>query len=240
MPAPECPTQPAITPPERITFQFLGRHALELFNLERGLGFTVWRWAIQPRRAAQQYLFEDRSRYVKPFTLLALTVSLIAYVSFQVMGLQSQISVDSPQLSQFPEHLRPALHLALNYVIQFFNLFLVVSLPFQAAVNRLLFAKSGFHYPEHLVVVVYLYSIQTLITLLTLPVILWQPDAFGIVSSLLPLVYLFWSMLKIFQTTWWRALLAFLVYLFLGSLIPGLAAGILFLIIMALGVPAGA
>ncbi len=192
-----------MTAPSRITFEYLARHALELFNLERGIGFTIWRWLFQPGQAAQEFLFIARARYVKPFTALALAVTIMTYVSLQWVDIPSQLSVDSPQLRQIPERARPGLQLAMNYVVQFFHVFLVIALPFQAAINWLIFRGQKWHYPEHLVVVTYLYTIQTLLSMLFLPLIIWQPSIFGVASAFVSPAYLFWAIWQVYQTRWW-------------------------------------
>lgn len=208
--------------PTRITVGYLFGHALELANLERGIGFTIWRWLFQPRLATQEFLYIDRTRYVKPFTLLALAITLITYITLQWLGMEKELSNNNAQLRQFPEYLRPAVQQSLDIVRQYFHVFLVVAIPVQALANQLIFRRSGIYYPEHLVIVTYLFAIQTLLSVLCVPLVVWKPNLFGnIVGILLP-VYLLWAIQQSYQTKWYWAALALLVYLVLGSLIPGI------------------
>lgn len=134
---------------ERITFGYLYRHAIEICDRERGLGFTVFRWQVQPRRAAEEFLFVDRGGYVKPFAALAPAVTLISFVAFQLFDMNSQMATANSQLAQLLERFRPSLQLALSYVVQFIHVFLVISLPFQACLNSLLFWQAQWFFPVH-------------------------------------------------------------------------------------------
>ncbi len=220
---------------ERITLGYLYRHALEICNLERGLGFTVFRWVAQPRRAAQEFLFEDRGRYVKPFTTLALAVTLITFVSFQLFDLNAQMATANSQLAQLPEHFRPALQLALSYVVQFIHVFLVISLPFQAWRNSLLFRHVKWFFPEHMVAVTYLYAIQMLINTCLLPLMMVHEIFFGLISSIAAPAYVFWAIFQIYGAQWWRTILAWGGYLLIGSIMPAVLASILFGVIYLTG-----
>lgn len=224
-----------ITNPDRITFGYLYRHALEICNLERGLGFTVFRWLFQPRRAAREFLFEDRTRYVKPFTALALAVTLITFVSFQLFDIDSQMATANLQLAQLPERFRPSIELALRYVVQFVHLFLVVSLPFQALLNSYLFRHAKWYFPEHMVVMTYLYTMQMLINISVLPLFLVNEVLFGVVSTIAAPCYLIWAIFQVYDTRWWYSLMAWIGYLIIGAIIPGILAALLFGMIFSTG-----
>lgn len=225
-----------VPPPERVSFGFLARHLLELFNFERGLGYTCWRWLREPGQAAEDFLFRDRKRFVKPLTLLTLIVAIVTYVSFQLVGLREQLTLDNPIFQEIPERARDAVQRSLQGVQSFLNVFLVIALPFQAGVLAMMFRQQRWHYPEHFVVVVYIYSMQSLLSLVQTPLIFVWPSLFGGLTAVITLLYVWWALGQVYPAPWYRVFMAFLMYLIIGSLVPGLAAGILFVWFMLVGI----
>ncbi|MBL8891772.1 MAG: DUF3667 domain-containing protein [Planctomycetaceae bacterium] len=217
--------------PERLSFAYLLRQALETLNLERGIGFTVWRWLVMPHQASQEFLFHDRVRYVKPFTFLALSVTLVTFVSLQIFEAEVKLEAAAPQMSQLPEKYRSSFRLALTLVIQYLHVFLVIALPFQAFVNGFVFRKTKWFYPEHLVVLAYLNSTQLLINASLVPLFLVNETIFSIVTSFAAPLYLLFSFWRVYEARWWLAAIGLLCHIMIGSIVPGLVVGLLFVVI---------
>lgn len=220
-----------LSSPDRLSFAYLLRHALETLNLERGIGFTVWRWLATPQQAAREFLFEDRSRYVKPFTTLALSVTLITFLSLQIFEVQSKLDAAAPQLSQLPEQYRGSFQLALTLVIQYLHIFLVVALPFQALANWFVFRESQWFFPEHLAALSYMNSIQLLINASLIPLFAVNEAIFSVITFFAAPLYLYLALWRVYEAKWWLALVGFLCQMMIGSIIPGLVVGLLFVVI---------
>ena len=223
----KIPLQPA---EERISLRQIAAHILEVLNLERGLGYTVKKMLADPYGAIREYLFENRRRMVRPITLLLLVVGITTYLSFRYFPMDQQF-VDEAEMKQLPSAIRPAIALILQWVRQYYNLFLMSSLPFAALATYLLFRSDGLNYAEHLIINIYVYSIQTLLLLLFIPLIVAYPKIFGPMIGLISTGYAVYAFTRIFEQTWKKGLLkTVLVYVlsqtFIGIVISVLVAAI--------------
>lgn len=69
--------------PERITMKTIWLGLMDIFNLERGLGYTLVALTVRPGHAIREYLEENRTRLVPPFRFLILTVAIGTFLTVQ-------------------------------------------------------------------------------------------------------------------------------------------------------------
>lgn len=212
----------------RITWKSLAEHILEQLNLERGLGYTVKALLLKPRHALREYLFEDRHRMVKPLGFLLLVVAIAAYMSTFILPFDSDIGQMLEKDAVFmswPEEIRNLFIRFFELSRQYVNLFLMSSIPATTLATFFVFKDRGLNFPEHLVINVYIFAIQTLLILPFLPIMAKVP-ALSFMVLVINLGYFYYALTKIFQLSWGEgALKTFIVFL-IGQVVQGLLVGI--------------
>lgn len=161
-------------PLKRITLRHLSGELLKLANLEKGFGYTVRQFVARPGHAAREYLYQDRSRMMKPFPMLALVATIATFLSLRLLLLGAPLwqSLKAEGIgSRLPLAVQEALHLVTIGMQKYFNIAFMLSLPGQSVGTFLLFRKTGYNLVEHLVINTYLFAVQTLIYILFLPFI---------------------------------------------------------------------
>ena len=213
------------TKPDRISWRTLGRYIFDVLNLERGIGYTFRELLLRPGKAIREYLFVDRSRLVKPLPLLLLMATLTALSSFHFLNLESELVAAKPP-QDFPPAIWDAISRLLPLVRQYFHLALISNLPAYALATYLIFRDQALYYTEHLVINIYLICLQSVFSLISIPLIPKYPAA-GTALALLSLVYYYFAVTKIFKQRWWqgfwKAVAVFILGQFFYSLILTLA-----------------
>lgn len=215
----------------RISWKSLAEYFLEQLNLERGLGYTIKQLLVRPRLAIQEYLFEDRHRMVKPLSFLLLVVAIAAYLSSFLLDFDSdlgQLLVQDPLLQKLPEDIRNVFARFFDLSQQYFNLFLMSNIPATTLATYLLFREKRLNFPEHLVINIYIFSIQTLLILPLIPFLTKAP-ALSFLVLALNIGYFFYALTKIFNQSWKEGALKTLIVFMLTQLIQGI------LMVMVLG-----
>ncbi len=220
----------------RISWSSIAAYLLEQFNLERGLGYTVKQMLLRPQRAITEYLFEDRHRMVKPLSFMLLVVAIAAFMSTYLLDFNSSIAEvvkADPTLKKLPIEVQKLFISFFELSQQYFNLFLMSNLPTITLTTYLIFREKGLNFPEHLVINVYIFSIQTLLILPLIPFLLSSPF-FSIPLLIFNLGYFYYALTKIFGLKWGEgALKTLLVYLLgqtLQSLLMGVVLGVIILV----------
>lgn len=222
MKVPDHPAQ------ERISLRHIAEVILSQFNLERGLGYTVKMLVRSPRAAMQEYLFENRRRMVAPLPLLLLTVGIATFLSYQFLDLETELKLLPDQEAgwkKIPAGMRTALSFLLAFSRQYFNLFLISALPFLALASFLVFKEQQLYFAEHLVINIYIYSIQTMLVIPLILLITSLPGretAIGAVFGLLSLLYLVYAFSVIFEQSWRLGIVKTLLFYLLAQILYGL------------------
>lgn len=200
------------TEPERITIKKIGNQILEQLNLERGLGYTIKQFIVRPGRAVQEFLYEDRSLYVKPFSFLLLTTGLATFLMLELMIKHSpdmSALTDSKEWQTIPQFLKPGVQLIILLYRKYFNLLYLLMLPMTSlAAYWLLRKKYTFNFAEILVINAYIFSIQSLFYLIRIGLLLGTTSGFWLIfSSVLTAGYFIYAYRQIFELSFWRATL---------------------------------
>ena len=67
---------------ERISLKSIWKQLLEIINFERGIFYTIWKLIVSPGKSIRLFLFEDRSKLVKPFKFLIIMVAFVALIEY--------------------------------------------------------------------------------------------------------------------------------------------------------------
>ena len=222
------------TPPSRITMRSIFEGILDTFNLERGLIYTSVALTIQPGTAIRAYLYEDRTKLVKPFRFLVLTIALATFATVQYFkyspvvdelsaGFKDGYELGAGGAGADVEAARlraETIMQQMNDIAKnYFNLFLLAGVPVIALATMWVFRRR-MNYAEHLVVNSYVTGYMTLFYLLLMPLLLVMDFVtMSKVYMVFLLGYSTWSYIQVFQEKLWtgigKSLLTMLLYVVL-------------------------
>lgn len=211
---------PQEPPVQRLSFRYLIDQVLQVLNLERGIGYTIKWMVLNPRKAIQQYLFEDRKRMVKPLSFVVLIAAITTYLTvtfiFQGDELLNQLHAD-PDWEEVPENLKPIIDKLLIISQKYFNLSYLSTIPLLSFATFLVFKESGLNLTEHLVINSYLYCMQSFFIILIIPFLVWLPQL-GAILAIPIFGYLIYAYASIFELKWLEAVgKVLLVYVIYGT-----------------------
>lgn len=235
--------------PERITMKTIWLGLMDIFNLERGLGYTLVALTVRPGHAIREYLEENRTRLVPPFRFLILTVAIGTFLTVQYFnqsdffeqfqkgieqGYNKNEASSIEDRSKFLEvYMARTTELYNNY----FNLFILAGVPVIALATFWIFRKN-MNYAEHLVVNSYLTSYLTVIYILLIP-ILYFTD-YWMLSVLylgLSVVYSGYLYIQLFREKIVKGIFKTLLVNFLYSIIYYILIIIFFIVIAIISIP---
>lgn len=162
---PEC-GQPAVAP--RIDWHFLARELEHgVFNMDRGLLFTVGMLLFRPGRLIRDYIAGRRAGHVKPLWLVMVTAALVVFLTRYVPGAESAVeqfgdgyragvqadgNVDAQSMAMIA-----AFQSVAGWVGRHLAAATLILLPLEAALLKLAFWRvRGLNYPEWLTITAFL------------------------------------------------------------------------------------
>lgn len=202
---------------ERITLSSIYNTLLEQFHLEKGIGYTIKQFILQPQSAIHEYFYVDRKRMIRPSRFLLLTVAIATFLSYQFFPLGDKMAEElaqDPDYQKIPEQYLPAISYITALVNKYFNLVFMSSLPFISLGTLLLFPMKSYNFAEHLILNIYLFCIQTIVFIITIPFL----NSFIIAAYIQAVVvgaYTLYFYKKVFDVSWfqsvWRTALVWMI-----------------------------
>jgi len=213
---------------ERLTLKFLFNDMLKnMFNLERGLLFTILELFKNPEVVINDFVQGERYRYMNPFRFLIVYASLYALV-VSVFGFSIEGMIEMQEENP----------LNLSVLKEYSNLMILANVPIVAIGSWLAFRPAKLNYAEHLVVSAYAYSFMTIISIpldIFFSAFLPGFDAYWeMVSSPLLLLVIFYVYVRTLSTSIIKGILRTLLtylYVILISIIVFTPIGALFKIL---------
>lgn len=170
----------------RLTTRDVLQAVLDNFSLERGLVRTLVDLFVRPRVLFETWFFHDRQTYVKPLTLLMLTLAaaVLSCRHFLPAG-----NAYSPNLILKITATTPADVEKLMLLREYDDVFRLLLVPSASVVSYLMFRRQGWNFAEHLVFNTYILAAQFCLSAVLLPIgglnHQWVPELATIVCFLL-------------------------------------------------------
>lgn len=157
-----------INKPERITFKAVFNSILQVLNLERGIFYTLWVLTVRPGEAIREYIFEDRTKLTKPFGFLLLTIAIATYITITYMITEENMAeiYGGVGVGAQNREAQEAVQQFMGRFMEYYNIGMIMSVPFYALGSWLILKKPKFNLAEHLVINTYLFSYQTVLYIL--------------------------------------------------------------------------
>ncbi len=234
--------------PERITMKTIWLGLMDIFNLERGLGYTLVALTVRPGHAIREYLEENRTRLVPPFRFLILTVAIGTFLTVQYFnqsdffeqfqkGIEQGYNKNEASIEDRSKFLEVYMARTTELYNNYFNLFILAGVPIIALTTFWIFRKN-MNYAEHLVINSYLTSYLTVIYILLIP-ILWITD-YWMLSVLylgLSVVYSGYLYIQLFGEKIAKGILKTLLVNFLYYTIYYIVIIAFFIVIVIISIP---
>lgn len=208
---------PQNTPLKRIEIKNIRNAVLELFNFEKGLGYTLLNLFIRPGETINKYLFEDRSKMVKPigFVVLAATIATFLTVNFvdlgEINGL-NQAQLEEMGIKDFPEDFFKFYN---ETFAQLYNIMQLTAVPILAFCTFAIFSEAKYNYAENLVASAYINAITVVFYILTFPLFLYDYYVGTYLYMSFFVVFTIFAYKQLFEVNWKKAVLKGLLVQFM-------------------------
>lgn len=204
-----------------------------IFNIERGLWFTIKALCFRPGEAIAEYISGAVKKYYNPFKFLLLAATIGTLTNYLIAD-----EMDSMMLGadvQMEGDGRDFTKIVLGIIFEHYVLFTVSFLPVLSILTWLLFYRTKKNLAESIVFTAYLLGNYTLIYgTIGVVAILVGAGVWGVsaISMIALLVYFSWAARRFFQVTWlaslWRNCVI-LLFGYLGSIIMAMVAVMVYL-----------
>ena len=195
---------------ERVTTKTMFKSLLAILNLEKGIFYTAWEMIKSPGDAMRRYLFEDRNKFIEPLKFLVLTIPIYLFLSLKVFptgtffdGMEQGFNAGAQSM---PEEQAAQAKLLLQYLKNYSNFLLLLTVPISAIWTYFLFRKYHLSYGEHLVLNAFLYAFLTLLGIVLMPLTTYAPQGLNFFIILLNLSYIAYFIRDFFRKSWGRAI----------------------------------
>ena len=215
--------------PKRITMQTISEYILTIFNLERGLLYTMQQLTIRPGQAIKEFLFtEKRDKHIKPFSFLILMATISTFITLKLMSQDINITGMSLSISENDSPLIQDLAANFNILLsKYFNLVQMLKIPFLTLGTYWLFKKNKFNFAEHLVINSFIFSyISFYIIFIGLSFLLFSKQVGGIVT-ILTFIYPIYVYIKLFEENIGMSILKSIGAYFIGNVLHLIFIGII-------------
>lgn len=200
---------------ERIDSRYISQQVQHLWNIEKGLLYTVKELAIRPGNAIREFIVEDRKKYVQPIMFLILT-SVIFTLVISITNYQySYFNINKIQgLQDFVS--TGAIGEWLGENIGYTNLLMGC---FIALWIKVFFIKSGYNFYEIVVLLCFVLGEATLI--LSLVFVIGKLTGNSLISMGAILIFFFypvWAIGQFFGNKKWANYIKSFIIMVLGNM----------------------
>jgi len=217
----EVPVQENRTVRRITTFGFLAE-ALQAFNVERGVVYTIKQLFQNPGRLAKGYLTDQRYKVIPPFRLLLVSTALVI-----ILLPYSQTFIEFKE--NFHQQVNSEeLEAQMTILIaQYGNIWLWLFIPIVAFFSWIINRKSGYNYAENLVLHTFLYGLINVLSLFILVDSFIPPTImFGVITVVM-LFYYSYAYKEFYETSWLRAISQNSLIYILSSVVYTVVVGML-------------
>ncbi|MFI2743088.1 DUF3667 domain-containing protein [Zhouia sp. PK063] len=191
-----------------------------LFNIDEGFLFTVKELFTRPGEAIHDFIKGKRVQYFMPVSMLLVLASLYS-LGFHALHIDIFQINKTQQAQQVSE---PLLRL-LTFFDDYYVYISLLVLPYHALSSYLLFKKWRYNFFEHVVLTTYTSCQRLLLSIVSIPVMLYYNDPGG-VHTVINVVYglgVLWFIITYVQffkgTIWWKLVLRAILTFFISYML---------------------
>ena len=177
-----------------------GELTSNLFQLNRGLFYTIKEVSVRPGNSIKEFLEGKRKQYVKPLSYLLLTSALYVLTT-HFLGLntffQDFTEGFTSGVTNEGNAVAAGILNILTWLTNNHTYTVLLTLPLFSAASYLAFKKSRYNYFEHVVLNMYITGQQMLIYLLSSFAVV-EDSITEVIPSLLGMAFSFWAFYQFF------------------------------------------
>lgn len=186
----------------RLSFADIRRDFFDnVFNVHRGLPFTIWNLLIRPGKVGREYLDGRRKTYTNPVRYLIIALAIQAFVDYWFIRPDLNEQPDFFEFAFLSDQLNHQMaiwnHVLATKFALIHNLTMIVVFP---SIFLFLFRKQGYNFTELLTVNFYYFSTGLILTISTIFLAYQAGFELPIQGILLAtLGYVVWSSMRFFR-----------------------------------------
>ncbi len=191
-------------------------------NLEKGIFFTLKEFAFYPGRAAENYLFGDRKRFMDPIKLLILTTSIATFITLSFVDMTEGMKAAfyySESANSVPKEFIEEVGILFQ---KYYNLLYLSMVPCIAFFAWAIYKSKGWYFAEHLAIAMYISSVVNGISILSIPFLLYDFSIGTTIILAFQFPYLWFCYHKIFKEDWQISFGKSTLILFLGLFVSSM------------------
>jgi hypothetical protein len=210
----------------------LRQAADDALNLDHGLLHTVVALTVRPGRAVAEYVRGRTRPYTNPAKYLVICAALATFAMLYSGVLDAQLDAVEEQTRRRAEVPDTVVDERMNamaeFMTRYFNIMLILGVPFLAVFSRLFFFRSAYNFAEHLIFNVFVYAHQNLFFLLAVPLIFVGMGLMFHTSLYMVLIVLYyiWACYDFFQVSLLTAIVRGVMITFFGYFITWAIVGL--------------
>lgn len=185
---------------QRINRSYIVNEISNIFQVNRGLFYTIKELAIRPGHAIREFLEGKRSLHFKPLAFLLITSAfyvLIKQLTDENAALEGLFSGMSEGMKEGAKVKNSPITQWLSKNFTYANLLL---LPLFSLASFIAISKSKYNYYEHLIINLYIAGQQMLIySCLSFTYLFTKGSYFELIPIIASILYLFWVFTQLFE-----------------------------------------
>ncbi|MEO5684090.1 MAG: DUF3667 domain-containing protein [Chitinophagaceae bacterium] len=154
----------------RITIKHIFHDIAHAFtHADKGIINLFLQLFVRPGVVAREYIVEGkRKKYFNPFQYILILGSIAVFVAVNSHFMETTMEVVGGPATDFSARQREFMHTVSNYQTKYFNLMILLQLPFFALGSYWVYRKYKFNYAEHLTLHTFLTAQTTLVSMITM------------------------------------------------------------------------
>ena len=204
----------------------------DIFNIDKGLIYTIRSLWVNPGKTAADYIDGKRKNYYGPVKYLILWTAIFFIISpFMALGREgnsiTQLLFNRNQPFS-SESFADFLNIYIELLVRYTDLFYLGMVPFFAVLSHFLFRTQQFSIIELFIPYLYLTGQLAFVLVITLPFVSLSGTVGQLIAMIIPVALFLYLVIKLhkqlFHESWAKTVIKSLAVIYLGQIIYGLTA----------------
>lgn len=204
----------------------------DIFNIDKGLIYTIKSLWINPGKTAADYIEGKRKNYYGPVKYLILWTAIFFIISPFVNAGPQGNSITQLLFNQnqpfSSESLTDFLNIYIELLVRYTDLFYLGMVPFFAVLSHFLFRTRQLSMIELFIPYLYLTGQLAFVLVITLPFVSLSGKSGQVILMIIPVALFLYLVIKLhrqlFQESWLKTVIKSLTVIYAGQIIYGLIA----------------